>query len=49
MAPFVDDRAPSLPVTEELCATNLALPMTAVLRERDVEDIVAAVADFSRS
>ena len=33
-----------LPVTEELAATNLALPMSPTLAEADVRAVVAAVA-----
>ncbi len=47
MAPFV---APGLelPFTEELSATNLALPMSPTLSEDDARAVVSAVAEASR-
>jgi dTDP-3-amino-3,4,6-trideoxy-alpha-D-glucose transaminase len=42
MAPFADSR--ELPVTDELAARNLALPMNAALRREDVTTVVEAVA-----
>jgi dTDP-4-amino-4,6-dideoxygalactose transaminase len=41
-------RAPvTLPVTEQLSASNLALPMSAVLSDEDAGRVVAAIADFA--
>jgi len=44
MAPFVERQAP-LPVTEELAATNIALPISPVLGEDQAREVVAAIAD----
>ena len=35
-----------LPITEELARTNLALPMSPVLRADQVNEVVAAIAGF---
>jgi dTDP-4-amino-4,6-dideoxygalactose transaminase len=43
MAPYVSERL-SLPATDELAATNLALPMSPVLDAAQVDEVVAAVA-----
>lgn len=43
MAPYVTRPAP-LPVTEELAATNIALPISPVLGERQAGEVVAAIA-----
>jgi dTDP-4-amino-4,6-dideoxygalactose transaminase len=43
MAPYVRD-LPRLPATDELAASNLALPISPVLREEQAQEVVAAVA-----
>jgi dTDP-4-amino-4,6-dideoxygalactose transaminase len=43
MAPFAAQGV-ELPFTEELAATNLALPMSPTLTEEDARTVVAAVA-----
>jgi dTDP-4-amino-4,6-dideoxygalactose transaminase len=43
MAPHVDGIGP-LPVTEELSATNIALPISPVLTEAQAGEVVAALA-----
>jgi dTDP-4-amino-4,6-dideoxygalactose transaminase len=43
MAPYVRDM-PRLPATDELAATNLALPISPALREEQAQEVVAAVA-----
>ncbi len=44
MAPYAPARADVLPVTEQLAATNLALPMSPTLDEERVREVVAALA-----
>jgi UDP-N-acetyl-3-dehydro-alpha-D-glucosamine 3-aminotranferase len=44
MAPYAPGRADALPVTEQLAATNLALPMSPTLDEERVREVVAALA-----
>jgi hypothetical protein len=39
--------ADALPATDELAATNLALPMSPLLQATRVQDVVAAIADCS--
>ena len=43
MAPYAGD-GPSLPVTDELARTNLALPMSPVLGAEEADQVVAAIA-----
>jgi dTDP-3-amino-3,4,6-trideoxy-alpha-D-glucose transaminase len=43
MAPYVDELGP-LPVTDELSATNIALPISPVLTEAQAGEVVAALA-----
>ena len=47
MAPYVDGLPPTrpLPVTEELAATNIALPISPVLTEAQAREVVAALAE----
>lgn len=47
MKPYLGGAPPSLPVTDELSRTNIALPMSAVLSARQAEQVVAAVAEFA--
>jgi dTDP-4-amino-4,6-dideoxygalactose transaminase len=49
MAPFAPARLDSLPVTDELARTNLALPMTPVLEPEQAREVVAALAALSPS
>jgi len=44
MASYLDGRAPSLPVTEELSARNVALPISPVLGPEQAREVVAALA-----
>jgi dTDP-3-amino-3,4,6-trideoxy-alpha-D-glucose transaminase len=46
MAPYASG-GPSLPATDELAATNLALPMSPVLNASQVGEVVTAVAAAS--
>jgi dTDP-4-amino-4,6-dideoxygalactose transaminase len=43
MAPYVSD-TPSLPVTDELAATNVALPISPLLGRAQADEVVAAIA-----
>jgi dTDP-4-amino-4,6-dideoxygalactose transaminase len=43
MAPYVGELAP-LPVTDELAASNIALPISPVLAEEQAREVVAAIA-----
>ncbi len=47
MAPYAGG-GPALPVTDELAATNLALPMSPVLRASQAEEVVHAIAAASK-
>ncbi|MGH2896135.1 MAG: DegT/DnrJ/EryC1/StrS family aminotransferase [Solirubrobacteraceae bacterium] len=42
MAPFVGELGP-LPVTDQLAATNIALPISPVLTDADAGEVVAAL------
>jgi dTDP-4-amino-4,6-dideoxygalactose transaminase len=46
MAPYVGDVGP-LPVTDELAATNIALPISPVLSDAQAREVVAAIAGAS--
>ncbi len=48
MARFAGEPPISLPVTERLAASNVALPMSPVLSPDDARRVVDAVADFAR-
>jgi dTDP-4-amino-4,6-dideoxygalactose transaminase len=48
MAQFAGRSSISLAVTERLAASNVALPMSAVLSAEDAARVVAAVAEFAR-
>ena len=47
MAPYGGKAPVSLPVTEQLSASNLALPMSPVLSAEDASRVVAAIAAFA--
>ncbi|MBV9194765.1 MAG: DegT/DnrJ/EryC1/StrS family aminotransferase [Solirubrobacterales bacterium] len=47
MAPYVAGVRPSLPVTDELSAQNVALPMSPVLSGEQAVAVAAAVAEFA--
>jgi dTDP-4-amino-4,6-dideoxygalactose transaminase len=49
MAPYLGEAPPHLPVTDELAANNVALPMSAVLGPTQAEQVVAAIHDFASS
>ncbi|MBV8956563.1 MAG: DegT/DnrJ/EryC1/StrS family aminotransferase [Solirubrobacterales bacterium] len=48
MRPYVDDGL-KLPVTDELAATNLALPLSPVMSDEQVGQVARAVAEFARA
>ncbi|MGH2856198.1 MAG: DegT/DnrJ/EryC1/StrS family aminotransferase [Solirubrobacteraceae bacterium] len=49
MAPYAQDGARPLPATDELAATNLALPISPVLDGAQVAEVVSALASAARA
>jgi dTDP-4-amino-4,6-dideoxygalactose transaminase len=47
MAPYLGDALPELPVTDELAARNIALPISPVLGSDQAAEVVAALAAFA--
>jgi dTDP-4-amino-4,6-dideoxygalactose transaminase len=47
MAPYLGDALPELPVTDELAARNIALPISPVLGADQAAEVVAALATLA--